>query len=239
MELLDGFDLDSLIKRVGPIEPSRTIHILRQACHSLAEAHEKGLIHRDIKPANIYVCRYGRDVDFVKVLDFGLVKHRREPAAEDPRLTAENTTSGTPAFMAPEQILGNLPIDGRTDIYALGCVAYWLLTGQMVFEGATPMEFMMHHAKTAPVPPSRRTETHIPADLEAVILACLEKDPGRRPRSADDLARRIDACAAAGGWNAESARSWWQTHRPAAARVDHAGAGAAGAFGEAERLPIP
>src|SRR5262249_39913819 len=155
----------------------RAIHILRQVCHSLAEAHEAGLIHRDIKPANVFVCRYGREVDFIKVLDFGLVKRMRQPGADSVTLTAENIVCGTPAYMAPEQALGQDRDDARSDIYAVGCVAYWLLTGQLVFEGKSSLEVLMHHARTPPAPPSQRTELPVPPSLDRLILSCLEKDP--------------------------------------------------------------
>jgi serine/threonine-protein kinase len=213
MELLDGFDCDSLVQRFGPLAPERVIHLLRQVCNSLAEAHEYDLIHRDIKPANIYVCRYGRNVDFVKVLDFGLVTSdgARE---DDTKLTAENVAGGTPAFMAPEQVLGNRPVDARTDIYALGCVAYWLLTGYLPFSGGTAMETMMQQVQDAPAPPAERAEQRIPRKLEELVLACLEKDPGRRPQSAEALAAGLAACPMADSWTRHRARSWWELHRP-------------------------
>jgi hypothetical protein len=215
MELLDGFDLDTLTKTFGPVPPDRAIHILQQVCHSLAEAHEKGLIHRDIKPANIYVCRYGRDVDYVKVLDFGMVKAPNEPGGADANLTAPNVAGGTPAFMATEQVLGSSPVDGRTDIYAMGCVAYWLLTGQLVFDGENAMQVMMHHVNTQPTPPSSRSEIAIPMALESLILQCLEKDPGRRPQSADELAVLLSECRTEPEWTQERAHHWWETHQPA------------------------
>jgi serine/threonine-protein kinase len=215
MELLDGFDLESLVSQFGPVPAERAIHFLRQLCHSLAEAHAEGLIHRDIKGANVFACRYGIEADFIKVLDFGLVKSQQEPSQTDIKLTADNVAGGTPAFMAPEQVLGNRPVDGRTDIYAVGCVGYWLLTGKLVFEGETVMKVMVDHAQTPPVPPSQRTELEIPASLETVVLACLEKDPGRRPQSADELSERLAACAAElPSWTPERARRWWDTHRP-------------------------
>jgi len=216
MELLDGYDLNRLVKEFGPVPPERAIHFLRQLTHSLGEAHDRGLVHRDIKPANLVTCRYGSDVDFLKVLDFGLVKAKNRIERGDPELTVGEIAGGTPGFMAPEQFLGNRPPDGRTDLYAAGCVGYWLLTGRMVFEGETPMDIMVQHAKTPPVPPSERTEQDVPPDLEAVLLSCLEKEPERRPADAAELRRRLEACAAAGAWTEERARRWWEAHAPAA-----------------------
>jgi serine/threonine-protein kinase len=214
MELLDGFDLQSLIERFGPIPPARAVHLLRQVCHSLAEAHAEGLIHRDIKPANVYVCRYGREVDFVKVLDFGLVK----PVAErrpDVGITANHTVGGTPAFMSPEQVLGTEAIDGRSDIYAFGCLGYWLLTGQTVFTGRTAMEAVVQHTQAKPVPPSERTELEIPDALDRLILTCLEKSPDDRPATADAVAERLSAIVTRAEWTPEDARRWWDVHHPA------------------------
>jgi serine/threonine-protein kinase len=214
MELLEGLDIESLIQRFGPVTPERAVHLLLQVCDSLAEAHENGLIHRDIKPANVYVSRYGRQVDFVKVLDFGLVKWKRESDGADVTLTRENTAGGTPAFMAPEQVLGNRPVDARTDIYAVGCLGYWLLTGQLVFEGKTPMETLMQHVQAQPVPPSDRTELEIPGALEEVILSCLEKEPDKRPQNADILAAMLENCMVDEPWTPERSRSWWDAHLP-------------------------
>jgi serine/threonine-protein kinase len=212
MELLDGLDAQSLVERFGPVPAERAVHILTQVCASLAEAHDRGLVHRDIKPANIYVCRYGRELDFVKVLDFGLVKAIDSTHGDDVRLTRENVISGTPAYMAPEQHLGRAQ-DARSDIYAVGCTAYWLLTGQRVFEGDSAMQILMHHACTVPVPPSQRTEVSLPTALERVVLACLDKDPDRRPPSADDLSARLMACRAE-PWPRAEALRWWDHHQP-------------------------
>src|SRR4030095_16675186 len=161
MEFLDGFDLQALIDKFGPIPAERAVHLLAQVCDSLAEAHAEGLIHRDVKPANVYVCRHGREVDFVKVLDFGLVKSQNDTFGRSVTLTQATSIGGTPAFMPPEQVLGNRPVDSRSDIYAVGCLAYWLVTGNLVFTGRTPMEIMMQHAQAKPVPPSKRTELEV------------------------------------------------------------------------------
>jgi serine/threonine-protein kinase len=213
MELLDGLDLESLVRRFGPLPPERIVHLMLQVCHSLGEAHAKGLIHRDVKPANIYVCRLGRDVDFVKVLDFGLVKEMHRPGRQETLLTAEHTALGTPAYIAPEQVLGDAPVDARTDIYTLGCVAYWLLTGEPVFQAETPIKTMMQHVTTAPIPPSRRTELEVPGALEEIILACLQKSPESRPASADALSSALSNCSF-NSWNSERARQWWAMHLP-------------------------
>ena len=212
MELLDGLDLDALVKRHGPVSAERAIFLLRQVCHSLAEAEAHGLVHRDIKPANILVCRYGGEHDFVKVLDFGIVKITHTQS-RDAIATQENVLRGTPAFIAPEQVLSG-EIDSRADIYSVGCVAYWLLTGDLVFRGDTPIAVMMHHAHTAPVPISQRSELPIPAQLDQLILSCLEKDPARRPQSARELSRRLAEIPLAMPWTEERAEVWWLRHEP-------------------------
>ena len=213
MELLTGRDLESLVREFGPLPASRVIYLLRQAAHSLADAHARGLVHRDIKPANIYVCRMGLEYDFAKVLDFGLVKVKQSRNT-DTLSTIQHTTSGTPAYMAPETILGDAEVDRRADVYALGCVAYFLLTGQLVFEADTSMKVLMHHLNTPPIPPSQRTELPIPRELDELVLACLEKDPARRPQNAGELFRMAYNCRTAEGWNADAAEAWWQAHLP-------------------------
>ncbi|HET9950307.1 MAG TPA: serine/threonine-protein kinase [Candidatus Eisenbacteria bacterium] len=219
MELLDGHDADSLVRRFGPLPAERVIHILRQICHSLSEAHGRGLVHRDIKPANVFVCRYGEEHDFVKVLDFGLVKalDDREPGADGvtPTLTSETVVPGTPAFIAPEQALGRSGLDGRVDLYATGCVAYWLLTGSLVFSGETPLQILLRHVNDPPAPPSSRTELPIPPALERLVLACLAKDPGARPQSARELSDALAAIDGAEVWSEGRARAWWDAHLPA------------------------
>ncbi len=213
MELLHGLSLDELAKRHGPIEAPRAVYLLRQACHSLGEAHARGLTHRDIKPANIYACAIGPDFDFVKVLDFGLVK-RHADRSHVTELTGAGITAGTPAYMAPEMALGQHDVDGRADLYALGCVAYWLLTGQEVFQGETPVATLLKHVRDEPVPPSQRTEIRIPPALEAVILACLAKDPADRPQTAAELSLRLQASLGSDPWTGYDARQWWLRHQP-------------------------
>jgi serine/threonine-protein kinase len=220
MELLEGLDLETLVRRHGPLPPERVVHLRRQACHSLGEAHDRGLVHRDVKPANIYTCRLGREYDFVKVLDFGLVKYDQDESILDTIKSAELTT-GTPAYMAPEMASGADPVDRRADLYALGCVGYWLLTGQMVFEAESPLKMLIQHIQAIPVPPSIRTGRPIPLDLERVIMRCLEKDPTRRPQTADDLLADLDQVALTHPWDKAQARTWWKVNiaEPASPRA--------------------
>src|SRR4029453_5870555 len=159
MELLDGVSLERFVHLYGPMEPGRVAYVLQQVCHSLGEAHSRGLVHRDVKPANIFICRLGPDDDFVKVLDFGLVKHA-SPAAMATQLTLAGITAGTPAFMAPEIALAHPEIDGRADLYSLGCVAYYLLTGQFVFVADTPIAAALAHVNDHPAPPSAPSPFH-------------------------------------------------------------------------------
>jgi len=214
MELLDGLDLETLVERFGPVSPERTVHLLRQACNSLEEAHTRGLIHRDIKPSNIFTCRMGLEVDFVKVLDFGLVKAVGEGERESTLLTAPDTTTGTPAYIAPEVVRGDRVPDHRVDIYTLGCVGYWLLTGRLVFQAPNAIQLMYQHANAIPVPPSQVSELDIPAGLDSVILACLAKHPEDRPQNAGELARQLVAAVPGERWNEERAHRWWDRHHP-------------------------
>jgi serine/threonine-protein kinase len=210
MELLDGLDLETLVRRHGPVPSERAIHFLIQACDSLAEAHAVGLIHRDVKPANMIACHWGLNWDFLKVLDFGLVKATWSVGGDD-ILTSDGVITGTPSYMAPEAALGEQALDSRVDVYGLGCVAYWLLTGERVFVGRSAVEVLLHHVKTPPVPPSERAGTKIPAALEALVLSCLAKDPDERPPSAEWLAARLAECETAGDWTPARARAWWET----------------------------
>jgi hypothetical protein len=214
MELLEGLDADRLLRRFGPVPPERAVYLLRQVCHSLSEAESSGLVHRDIKPANIFLCRYGEEYDFVKVLDFGIVKSAREAADAGPAQTQENAVHGTPAFIAPEQAMG-AALDGRADIYATGCVAYWLLTGQFVFTADTSMGLLMQHIQAPPKPPSARTDRPISEALDRLVLACLAKDPAQRPQSARELSRRLAELECASAWTQDRAQEWWVRHLPA------------------------
>jgi serine/threonine-protein kinase len=209
MELLDGIDLETLVKRFGPQPPARVANILRQVCRSLADAHHHGMIHRDIKPTNIFLCRMGNEYDFVKVLDFGLVKVLDE---NETKITVEGSTTGTPAYMAPEMAMGNSPVDGRTDLYGLGCVAYWLLTGTLVFEEKSATAMLLAHLQKAPPPLAQRTNLAVPASLDRAIMMCLAKEPAQRPASADALGRQLENCDGVGSWTAEDAEHWWRAN---------------------------
>ncbi len=226
MELLDGLSLEELVKQYGPVPAERVIHILRQACHSLHEAHARGLVHRDIKPANLFLCRYGEDDDFLKVLDFGLVKRAEGRGRAEVKLTEAGAFAGTPAYGSPEGAMGEREdVDGRSDLYSLGCVAFWMLTGRPVFQGATPMVVLVQHVKDPPPRPSTCTELPIPPALDALILELLQKDKAARPRSAGVLEARLAAIDQVSPWTAERARQWWDRHHPRAA--------------ETQRVPAP
>jgi len=234
MELLDGISLEQLVQQFGPIPPERTVHILRQICHSLAEAHAHGLVHRDIKPANIFVCRYGLEHDFVKVLDFGVVKRAGHVPGRDIRLTEVGAFAGTPAYASPEGALGDGELDGRSDLYGLGCVGFWLLTGSTVFDAATPMLMLVRHVNEPPVAPSSRSEFEVPPELDRVILDCLEKSRDARPATAEILDRRLSEVPFDRPWDTERARRWWEVHLPPLATSGAPDAGAGGAVFPAE-----
>jgi serine/threonine-protein kinase len=213
MELLEGLNLESLVRERGPLPASRVIHVLRQVCDSLEEAHTLGLVHRDIKPANIHLGRVGLRHDFVKVLDFGLVKAVTDTTVDQPLVTVPGQMAlGTPAYMSPEMALGE-KVDGRADIYALGCVAYFLLTGQLVFQAEKSFQMIAKHLQTTPVPPSELA-LHVPASLERLVLSCLAKEPKDRPQSAGELARSL-ALIDVSPWSEEEATRWWAVNRPA------------------------
>jgi eukaryotic-like serine/threonine-protein kinase len=214
MELLDGMNLDALVDGFGPVPPERAIHWLAQVCASLEDAHQNGLVHRDIKPANLVVSRIGAEWDFVKVLDFGLVKLAGVQQSEaSVQLTDDKNVSGTPGFMAPETVLGT-PSDHRVDIYSLGCVAYWLVTGKLVFEGPGTVKVMSDHIHTPPVPPSERASQSLPPELDRLILDCLAKDPNERPLTAAAVRARLLAIPLSTPWTPEHAEQWWSSHAP-------------------------
>ena len=217
MELLEGASLDELVDVDGPQPEERVIHLLEQAAASLAEAHDAGLIHRDVKPGNILVVDRGGISDLVKVVDFGLVKDvglgARGEAAAEPALTMANSITGTPLYIAPETVTSPETVDARTDLYSLGAVGYWLLTGTHVFGGRSILEVCAHHLHSVPDAPSTRLGAPVSADLESVLLACLAKRPEDRPASAHVLRERLRACAAAGRWTNARAAQWWAANR--------------------------
>ena len=213
MELLEGMDVYSLVERFGPLPPERAVHILQQACSALAEAHTAGVVHRDIKPQNLFLCRLGIEYDLVKVLDFGLACSFRD---SDSHITRAGALTGTPAYIAPERATGD-PADERSDLYSLGCVAFYMLAGKPVFTGE-PMAVMLQHVRSAPRAPSAMAQQSIPEDLDRIVLKCLEKMPERRPGSALELRRLLSQSVAANRWAPESAERWWQEHAPAPAR---------------------
>ncbi len=208
MEYLPGMSLAELVERFGPLPPERAVHFLAQSCDALTEAHAAGLIHRDIKPGNLFAAQRGGMYDVTKLLDFGLVK----PITGDEhsiQLTTEGSITGSPLYMSPEQATGDGHPDVRSDIYSLGAVGYFLLTGRPPFEGDRPIKVIIAHAHHDVVPPSRHVPA-IPPNLEQVILRCLEKDPSRRYQTAAELARALRQCEAAGGWTFAEAARWWK-----------------------------
>lgn len=217
MERLVGFDLQRLVEECGPMCPGRVVHLMQQACDSLAEAHALGIAHRDVKPSNLFLVRRGLSRDFLKVLDFGMVSaHDVEDETNVlTSLSQDGYLYGTPAYMPAEQAAG-LPVDHRADLYQLGCVMYFLLTGRVVFEKKSPLALAVAHASERPVPPSQVAPGPVPPALDAVILRCLEKDPEQRFQSAEQL---LQALAKVGGaeWTPEDAESWWSTHAPTTA----------------------
>lgn len=208
MEYLPGLSLDILVHRHGPMPPARVIYLLRQACDALNEAHEAGLVHRDIKPGNLFASYRGGHYDVAKLLDFGLVKALQVNDAI--QLSREDTVVGSPLYVAPEQVVHVRPPDRRADIYSLGAVAYFLLTGKPPFHGRTAMEVMIAHTRDPLVPPSR-LRTEVPADLEQVVLRCLEKRPDDRFPDTPSLAEALAACSDAAKWSSRLAADWWQS----------------------------
>jgi hypothetical protein len=213
MELLEGMNLETLVRTHGRVPANRVIHILRQVCESLEEAHVRGLVHRDIKPANIHIGHLGLEQDFVKVLDFGLVKSMAGTTGEQSMATGTGITPGTPDYMAPEMLMGD-SIDGRADLYAVGCVAYVLLTGSPVFSGSGVFALIAKHLNEPPVSPSERAGIELPAELDRLVMACLAKDPAARPQSARELGRAL-AAIGIDPWTQADAASWWAAIPPA------------------------
>jgi eukaryotic-like serine/threonine-protein kinase len=208
MELLDGATLEQIVDSTGPLPVGRVVHVLEQAAGALSEAHELGLIHRDIKPANIMLCNQGGQMDVAKVLDFGLVK---EMKSESPQLTHTNTITGTPLYMSPEALTSAESVDPRSDLYALGAVAYYLLVGDHVFHGDSLIEVCSKHLLQLPEPPSVQSGRPLPDALERLVLDCLEKKPELRPQSAREFIERLSR-AQAEPWHARQAEAWWREH---------------------------
>jgi eukaryotic-like serine/threonine-protein kinase len=207
MELLEGLDLESLVRVDGPQPEGRVIHILVQVCGSLGEAHRRGLIHRDIKPANIFLTERGGVPDFVKLLDFGLVK--AVDGARETQVTRTGALTGTPLYMPPEAIQHPDEVDARSDLYALGAVGYFLATGSPPFDGKSIVELCTQHVSATPQSPSARLGKPLSAEFEAAILWCLEKTPADRPESAAALAAALRKCPTAGSWTDADATAWW------------------------------
>jgi hypothetical protein len=237
MELLEGASLEEIVEVDGPQPAERVLHLLEQVAASLAEAHDAGLIHRDVKPGNILVVDRGGISDLVKVVDFGLVKDVGSvgSVASGPALTMADAITGTPLYIAPETLSAPETVDARADLYALGAVGYWLLTGTHVFDGRSMVEVCAHHLHSVPDPPSLRLDAPVPADLEALLLACLAKKPDARPASAHILRERLRACAGAGSWTNARAAEWWARHRHQL-RSGGAGASSRSAAGDSPHL---
>jgi serine/threonine-protein kinase len=218
MELLDGLDLQDLVRDHGPMPAPRVIHLLRQACHSLSEAHERGLVHRDVKPANMFVCRAGQDFDVLKVLDFGLVKGPGGKWDDDQMLTQAGSFYGTPAYASPEMARGERDaVDAKSDLYSLGCVAFWMLTGRTVFEAENAMGILVKHNTKMPEPTSRYSRSRVPEELDRLILQCLAKEKDDRPASAGVLMAAFDSLRVSYPWSQDAARQWWEDFGPATA----------------------
>jgi serine/threonine-protein kinase len=214
MEYLDGADLHRIVRDDGPQPPGRVVHVLRQVASALAEAHGIGLIHRDVKPENVILCERGGIPDVAKVLDFGLVRDLEHASTH----SRADVVQGTPLYLSPEAIRAPERVDARSDLYAVGAVGYYMLCGQPVFSGATLVEVCAHHLHTAPVPPSERLGRPLPEALETLLLACLDKDPARRPASATAFERRLAGLAEASSWSEDDARAWWDRWRDRADR---------------------
>tara|TARA_R110002096_G_scaffold433887_3_gene653802 strand:+ start:3848 stop:5458 length:1611 start_codon:yes stop_codon:yes gene_type:complete len=206
MEFLDGMDLETLVREHGEQSPARVVHILLQACGALQEAHEQELIHRDIKPANLLLCELGGVPDVTKVVDFGLVKELKG----DSQMTTASMVAGTPAYISPEAVMSPETVGPAADLYALGAVGYFLLTGKPVFSAASSMEMCVHHVRTEPAPLSDRTDQNISKELDSLIMECLAKEQSGRPASAAELRKRLREVPEAGTWNEAAALAWWR-----------------------------
>lgn len=211
MELLDGIDLQKLVSRFGPLPARRVVHIMRQACHSLAEAHAAGLVHRDLKPANLILCRYGQDLDMLKLVDFGLAKEASPLAGRAKKLTRLRTVLGTAAYLAPESRSGSVHVDHRADLYGLACIGFWLLSGRMVFDEKNPLKMVRAHVSAVP-PRVSELVPDVPPELDALIDKCLAKNPDDRIQDARSLRKSLDTVCGDQRWTDDEARDWWQIH---------------------------
>jgi serine/threonine-protein kinase len=221
MEYLDGLDLQKVVERYGPLAPERTVYVLLQVCGALGEAHSRGIIHRDIKPPNIFLTQRGGLYDFVKVLDFGLAKQMEGEGAED--LTKTGMAVGTPRYISPEMVKGTVSVDGRSDLYSLGAVAYWMLAGRPPFDADSSVELLIEHLQVPPIPVSQVSELTIPDGLEAVVMRCLEKRPEDRFQSAQELTHALRRLQFDDPWSQEKARDWWHLHQPEIEAVEATG----------------
>jgi serine/threonine-protein kinase len=210
MEYLDGTDLERLVAESGPLPPGRVVHVLTQVLGALAEAHDLGLVHRDVKPANLLLSPRRGEHEVAKIVDFGLAK-RIELDPKHSALSASNALTGTPLYMAPEAIQSPDTIDGRSDIYALGAVAWFLLVGRPPFEGASVIEICAKHLHEAPTRPSVALGKPLPVDVEDIVLSCLEKNPAKRPENARALRSLLEASSSNGRWTAEAAADFWRS----------------------------
>jgi serine/threonine-protein kinase len=206
MEFLPGLSLADLVLQGGPIAPERCIYLMRQVCGSLGEAHRMGMVHRDLKPANIFVAILGGQCDIAKVLDFGIVKQAQP--SDGMQLTADYTVSGTPSYMSPEQAKGNKDVDGRSDLYALGAVMYFALSGKPPFQHDSPMELLIAHVSEQ-AKPLRDVAPEVPVDLAAVVMRCLAKSAADRYEDTAALYEAIGACTCAADWDQTRAEQWW------------------------------
>jgi serine/threonine protein kinase len=217
MQLLRGMDLQNMVAFYGPMPPERVAWLLAQACRSLREAHGAGMVHRDVKPANLFACRLGAEYDFLKVVDFGMVTAL--PGNESTALTQPGGLAGTPGYLAPECIQGEGHVDGRADLYSLGCVAWWLLTGRLVFEERSAVASLFAHVQRPP-PRITTVRADVPEALEAIIQDCLAKAPASRPQTPGELLQRLEAVPFESPWDARRAEAWWHAHLPALTRED-------------------
>jgi serine/threonine protein kinase len=214
MEYLDGITVGQCVEEDGAQDEARVVHVMKQACGSIVEAHAAGLIHRDLKPANVMLCQRGGLLDFVKVLDFGLVRDEKSELA----LTRADALTGTPLYLSPEALEAPETIDPRSDLYQLGAVAYYLITGRHVFSGESVVDVLGKHLHSAPDLPSSVLGRPVSPDLERIVLSCLEKDRERRPKSAAELLEAFEGCGADRSWTQKDARVWWEqwwTRHPA------------------------